>query len=222
MNIITVMQTSQGFAECLLASKKGSRPEGVVIGYDGRHNSKKFARHAAYAFRQNGFRVYWYEREVHTPMVPFAIGVKKAVAGIMITASHNPAEDNGYKVYEANGCQINVPVDELIMEHVRTARPLPQPQDLDHNLDLQDDIFLGMTTSYLSRIRSLFKVIPVVRKPSRFVYTPLHGVGFYMMKQVCESLGYRKDLSVVDAQASQTLTFRRCDILIRRKRTSLL
>lgn len=106
LNSLTIIQTSQGLAQYLLEEEKTSAATaGVVIGYDARHNSKKFAELAAAAFLAKGIRVLWFEDLVHTPMVPFAVKHFHAAAGIMITASHNPKQDNGYKVYGSNACQ---------------------------------------------------------------------------------------------------------------------
>ena len=106
LNSLTIIQTSQGLAQYLLEEGGTSAASaGVVIGYDARHNSKNFAELAAAAFIAKGIRVLWYEDLVHTPMVPFAVKQLHAAAGIMITASHNPKHDNGYKVYGSNACQ---------------------------------------------------------------------------------------------------------------------
>ena len=105
LNSLTIIQTSQGLAQYLLEEKASAAMAGVVIGHDARKNSRKFAKLAAAAFIAKGIRVLWYEDLVHTPMVPFAVKQLHAAAGIMITASHNPKEDNGYKVYGSNVCQ---------------------------------------------------------------------------------------------------------------------
>ena len=106
LNSLTIIQTSQGLAQYLLEEGGTSTASaGVVIGYDGRNNSKKFAELAAAAFIAKGIRVLWFEDLVHTPMVPFAVKELHAAAGVMVTASHNPKQDNGYKVYGSNACQ---------------------------------------------------------------------------------------------------------------------
>lgn len=106
LNSLTIIQTSQGLAQYLLEEEGASAATaGVVIGYDARHNSRKFAELAAAAFIARGIRVWWYEDLVHTPMVPFAVKQLRAAAGVMVTASHNPKHDNGYKVYGSNACQ---------------------------------------------------------------------------------------------------------------------
>ena len=106
LNSLTIIQTSQGLAQYLIEQGSATAATaGVVIGYDARHNSGKFAQLAAAAFIAKGIRVLWFEHLVHTPMVPFAVKHFHADAGIMITASHNPKQDNGYKVYGSNACQ---------------------------------------------------------------------------------------------------------------------
>lgn len=114
MNCLTVIQTSQGIANHLISSSTAADSLSVIIGHDTRHNSARFARLAANAFRSTGINVYMFEDYVPTPFVAFGVKTMNANAGIMITASHNPAQDNGYKVYLSNGAQINTPVDERI------------------------------------------------------------------------------------------------------------
>lgn len=116
MNALTVLQASQGLADYVLEQSDRSAPMAlsIVVGYDARHNSEKFARLAAAAFITKGIRVLWFGRLVHTPMVPFAVSTFRAAAGVMVTASHNPKSDNGYKVYWSNGCQIIPPHDSGI------------------------------------------------------------------------------------------------------------
>ena len=104
MNSVTVLQASQGLGQYIIDQLQqypanGETVTSVVIGYDARYNSEKFARLAAAAFLAKGFLVYWFGRLVHTPMVPFAVKYYSANAGVMVTASHNPKNDNGYKVY---------------------------------------------------------------------------------------------------------------------------
>ena len=106
MNSLTVIQASQGLAAYLLKTEENVKRRGVVIGRDARHNSEKFAKLTAAAFVAKGIKVWWYEEPSHTPMVPFGVRELEAAAGIMITASHNPAKDNGYKVYWEDGAQL--------------------------------------------------------------------------------------------------------------------
>ena len=95
-NAVTVIQTSQGLAEYLLSKNCDAAPASIVIGHDARHNSDRFAELTAAVFENKGFAVWWYEDVVHTPLVPFAVKALKAAAGVMITASHNPAKGNRF------------------------------------------------------------------------------------------------------------------------------
>lgn len=113
MNSLNVLTTSIGLARYINSYRDtiSGRNPSIVIGYDGRYRSRRFARQAAAAFLESGFNVLWFDRLVHTPLVPFSVVKYKASAGVMITASHNPKNDNGYKVYWDNGSQIIPPHD---------------------------------------------------------------------------------------------------------------
>ena len=189
MNSLTVVQASQGLAHYLLEQLPDARQKGVVIGRDARHNSDKFAELAAAAFLANGIKVWWLERIVHTPLVPFAVRKLNAAAGIVITASHNPAQDNGYKVYWSNGCQIipphdtgiaaailgNVPPASWDIEMVKGGHKL-----LEHTLDrLENDYFAAV--KHLVQFDNS-ELVP------HFVYTPMHGVGLHYMLQALKQV----------------------------------
>jgi phosphoglucomutase len=118
MNCLTVIQASQGIAQYLVSSATAPGPLSIIIGHDTRHNSARFARLAANAFKSRGIKVLMFEDYVPTPLVAFGVKTMNASAGVMITASHNPAQDNGYKVYQSNGAQINTPVDEYIAKSI--------------------------------------------------------------------------------------------------------
>ena len=184
LNSLTIIQTSQGLAEYLLEKEPGAAAAGIVIGHDARHNSMKFAKLAAAAFTFKGIKVWWYEDLVHTPMVPFGVTNLHAAAGIMITASHNPAQDNGYKVYGSNGCQINSPVDSMIAASIlENLEPLTWI--LSGNKNLLQPILRPMKVKYLEVISRVVD-FSGNRKPPRFVYTPMHGVG---LKYMVDAIG---------------------------------
>ena len=112
MNIYTVRQATQGLAEYLNAHKEGAS---VAIAYDTRHNSEKFAKEAACVLVANGIKVWLYDYPAPTPMLSYAVRERYCDAGIVITASHNPAKYNGYKVYGSDGCQISPDVAKEIL-----------------------------------------------------------------------------------------------------------
>ena len=175
INCLTIIQTSQGLAEYLL--HEGVASGGVVIGYDARHDSKKFAEFAAAAFIAKSIPVYWYQDLVHTPMVPFGVKHLHAAAGVMVTASHNPAQDNGYKVYGSNGCQINAPVDERIAASILNNLE-PVTWDLTEQASQRKSILHPVRAAYLQALEQYIgysREAPQTLPP--FVYTPMHGVG---------------------------------------------
>ncbi|KAL8941944.1 MAG: hypothetical protein Q9211_001598 [Gyalolechia sp. 1 TL-2023] len=207
LNSLTIIQTTQGLAEYLLAKLPNTRSAGVVIGHDARHNSSKFAQLAAAVFESRDITVWWYEDLVHTPLVPYAVKVKKAAAGIMITASHNPARDNGYKVYNLHGCQIISPDDHniasSIMQNLEPTVWNPQGSSL------RKPILDTMTASYYSSIISRLNAAEAETLPVPFVYTPMHGVGLRFMASAVELASPKviARMTVVDQQAQPNPDF---------------
>lgn len=122
LNDVTVLQASQGLASYI--SRESPLNLSVVVGHDHRLHSKRFADLTATAFLLSGFKVYYLESSLNgsdlvpTPLVPFAVDYFQTAGGVMITASHNPAQDNGYKVYWGNGCQIIPPHDSGIAQSI--------------------------------------------------------------------------------------------------------
>jgi phosphoglucomutase len=183
MNPLTVLQASHGLAQYILDSNASSRseklaPPSVVVGYDARHNSEKFARLAAAAFLQKGFQILWFGRLVHTPMVPFAVKHYKAAAGVMVTASHNPKNDNGYKVYWNNGCQIIPPHDHGIASAIDTVEEVDTWDTLivDSSKNVTN-VYQDVSKAYFQSIQNHVSGNEEAGSVPPFVYTPLHGVG---------------------------------------------
>lgn len=156
MNDLVIIQTSQGMVSYLLElDQRGLREKGVVIGHDARHNSARFARLAALAFLQKNIPVYYCDHIVPTPLIAFGVKHYGCQAGIMITASHNPKQDNGYKVYWSNGAQILSPHDKRIQEHiVRAQNQQPWPQAWQHET-LSRGLSSPSSSSSLSAFSSL-------------------------------------------------------------------
>jgi len=200
MNSLTVIQTSQGLADYLLGKHPDAAVAGVVIGHDARHNSRKFSELAAAAFSFRGIKVWWYEASVHTPLVPFAVATLKAAGGVMITASHNPAKDNGYKVYASNGCQINTPADLEISACI-ARNTKPSTWNFLEDNTLKEPILSRIKNQY---IESVEKSVMFSGKPDdvpEFVYTPMHGVGLKYMCDALNSTGMTNAMTVVLDQA---------------------
>ena len=194
MNALVVIQSSQGLAEHLLATVPSAAQAGVVVGFDGRRDSRRFAALAAAAFAAKGLRVVGYGAPVHTPLVPFGVRASGAAAGVMVTASHNPKDDNGYKVYAANGCQINDPEDRAIAKAI-SENLEPLTWDVPALSDRREE----MAAKYTDAVAG----VGTLRKPPRFAYTPLHGVGaLYLdlaLAKACRGNDY--ECSVVAEQA---------------------
>lgn len=204
MNCLTVIQTSQGLAQYVKDQRNDPGNESVVIGYDVRHNSKKFAELAATAFLKKGFTVLFYHDYVHTPLVPFAVKLRGAAVGVMITASHNPACDNGYKVYWGpSGCQINSPHDVGITRRILDRDSL-QPMSWNTTALHENPRFQFITSeilmNYYEAVSRLGNRPREIHRHYPFVYTPLHGTGRIYMEELCKKLGFAKDMVLVETQ----------------------
>jgi phosphoglucomutase len=193
MNSLTVLEASQGLASYILLERDPSHtePPRVVVGYDARHNSEKFARLAAAAFLEFGLEVLWFGRLVHTPLVPFAVSHYGAVAGIMVTASHNPKNDNGYKVYWKNGCQIIPPQDKGIASAISEVDHIVSwDEALVDGHAMVQSIFDQAYAAYKNALQSLVKPPSQLSPALHFTYTPMHGVGLSFMRDAVHSLGF--------------------------------
>lgn len=192
MNRVTVQQASQGLCMAVLQSFPNAKESGIVIGFDGRYNSHLFARLSAACFLHKNVPVYLFPSICATPHISFGIRLVHAVAGIMITASHNPKEDNGYKVYWDNGAQIIPPVDGNIHQQILNNLDLWDVQETDCDPPHPSAALLrsigercwsayrAHSTSLLSAHVRCQQAIP----PLRVVYTAMHGVGYCFVKEL--------------------------------------
>lgn len=199
MNRAVVIRTTWGLAEELWESGARAGERGVIVGYDARRLSWEFALDAALVLAARGIRIHLFERPVPTPLVAFAVAHLGALAGIMVTASHNPAEYNGYKVYGANGAQLIPPFDERVMARVDSAPGAAHVP----RLELVDASGKGLVThvpeavvgSYLDAIRGL-AVHTHGDRSFPIVYTALHGVGDALARRALENAGFSGVVSV--------------------------
>ncbi|EPS42470.1 hypothetical protein H072_3595 [Dactylellina haptotyla CBS 200.50] len=208
LNPLTIIQASQGLASYILAnlaSFPAHKQKAVIIGHDHRHNSSLFAKLTALAFVLKGVKVFFLDEIVHTPLVPFGVGLLDAMAGVMITASHNPARDNGYKVYWSNGCQIIPPTDEGIAQAIEeNLRPVEGAWDTQvlEGSELVEKVKGKVETAYFQKLGQMVEGMRVEKKGDvRFVYTPMHGVGLAPARKVVEGVGMLDGMVVVDEQA---------------------
>jgi phosphomannomutase len=197
MNRAVVIRTTAGLAAYLAAARPGSGP--VVVGYDGRLSSPTFAEDAIAVLAASGFSVRYFDRPVPTPLVAFAGTRLGATASIVVTASHNPPQDNGYKVYDTNGAQIIPPVDGEIaaaIDAVPPAAAIARIADPWTNPAVEV-VGPEMSSRYLEGIAALRSP---VRSDLRIVYTPMHGVGRDLAVHALEAAGHGP-IHVVPEQA---------------------
>ncbi|KAH8418393.1 hypothetical protein KR222_008473 [Zaprionus bogoriensis] len=207
MNELVVVQTAQG----LCAYIKEQVPEesewtdrGIVIGFDGRYNSYRFAELTAIVFLSSNFRVYMYNKTVATPLVPFAILRLNCLAGVMVTASHNPKQDNGYKVYWSNGAQIIPPHDEGIQKAIEENLK-PREDSWDETVlcgnDLLSDPYNNVVPAYfdaLKRDMTCAQMEANAKCSLRFTYTAMHGVGYPYVRQAFAKINMNRVLPVCE------------------------
>ncbi|XP_066935115.1 phosphopentomutase-like [Clytia hemisphaerica] len=181
MNDLTVIQASQGLCKYLIGQFEDIKERGVVIGHDARYGSHRFARLSAAIFLHCGIKVYLYSDIVCTPFVPFGVVKYNCVAGIMVTASHNPKEDNGYKVYYSNGAQIIPPHDKGISDSIMAnLEPLATSwdEDIHKTSPLCIDPLDEVMNDYMKTIQTHCHHRDVNKTSTyNITYTAMHGVG---------------------------------------------
>ena len=188
MNIYIVAKATLGFGRYLLTQGSDAAARGVAIAHDNRHQSKEFARMSAEVLSSLGFKVYLFEELRPTPELSFAVRHFRCIGGIMITASHNPKEYNGYKIYDETGCQL-VPkdADKVIEEINKIDDYFNIETSLNH--DLIQYIGKEVDEIYINEIKKII-LRPNLNKDFKLVYTPLHGTGQVFAPQVLQSVGY--------------------------------
>lgn len=195
MNIYTVRQATQGLANYIIS--QNGQEKGVAIAYDSRIMSPEFAREAALCLNANGIRTYLFESLRPTPELSFAVRKLACIAGIVITASHNPREYNGYKVYWEDGAQITPPHDTGIMDEVRGVTDYATVK----TMSLEDAKAAGLyqvigadiDDPYIEELKKLVlhqDCIDAVGADMKIVYSPLHGTGNIPVRRVLKELGF--------------------------------
>lgn len=200
MNDLVIIQTSQGLTKYLMDTIFDVVEKGVVIGYDGRYNSKRFAELTATILINNGITVFLFSEICPTPFIPYTILKYKCAAGIMITASHNPKDDNGYKVYWQNGAQIIPPHDKKIQSCILdNLKPLKSSWNVDKIYenacykDPRNDIMKSYYKDLSDKV-----LYPDVNKNTtlKFIYTAMHGVGHEYMAIAFETANFKPFITV--------------------------
>lgn len=207
MNIYTVMRATQGLAEWVKTLSEAEQAKGVVISYDTRRKSKEFAKASAGVLAKNGIKAYLFDDVHPVPMLSYAVRYLGTVAGIMITASHNPKEYNGYKVYGADGAQMSPEDTEKVVSYINQIDDylsvsadensnliLPVPQKLDEDY-----------IEELSKLTLSKEAVEKCGKDLKLVYTPVHGSGYVPVTTILKKLGI--NTTVVAEQTTKDTEF---------------
>lgn len=202
MNRYTVAMATQGLANYVKKSFAGEKELRAAISHDSRNHSREFAEITANVLAANGFKVYITEALRPTPELSFAIRHFNCHTGVMLTASHNPKEYNGYKAYWSDGCQLTAPHDTNVIDEVLKIK------------DLKDVLMTGgeaniinvgdeLDRAFLAHVEANSIHPELIKKHSdiKIVYTPLHGTGITMIPRALEMLGF-SNVNVVEAQAT--------------------
>ncbi len=196
MNIYTVRKATQGLANYI--KKVGKEAQGVAIAFDSRRMSPEFADEAALCLAANGIKAYVFESLRPTPELSYAVRKLGCTAGINITASHNPPEYNGYKVYWEDGAQITPPHDKGIMDEVKAVTDFATVKTMEKEeakkAGLYEVIGAAIDDAYIAELKKLVvhqDAIDQVKDTLKIVYTPLHGTGNIPVRRVLKALGFQ-------------------------------
>ena len=195
MNMYTVRKATQGLANYIIS--QNAQEKGVAIAYDSRRMSPEFADEAACCLAANGIKAYVFESLRPTPELSFAVRELGCISGINITASHNPPEYNGYKVYWEDGAQITPPHDSGIMDEVKAVTDYASVKTMSRQdaekAGLYESIGAAVDDRYMEELKKNVlhpACIKEVEKDLKIVYTPLHGTGNLPVRRVLKELGF--------------------------------
>lgn len=195
MNIYTVRKATQGLANYIV--KQNGQEKGVAIAFDSRRMSPEFACEAACCLAANGIKAYVFESLRPTPELSFAVRELNCISGINITASHNPPEYNGYKVYWEDGAQITPPHDAKIMDEVKAVTDYSAVKTMDKDEAVKAGLYVeigkDIDDRYMEELKKVVlhpQCIKKAGKDLKIVYTPLHGTGNLPVRRILKELGF--------------------------------
>ena len=215
MNKYTVSKATQGLANFII--KENGQDRGVAIAYDSRHMSKEFSEIAANCLNANGIKAYVFDSLRPVPELSYAVRYLNCIAGIMITASHNPPKYNGYKVYWEDGAQIVAPKDKAIIEEVNNIKNYEDAKMMNKeeaaNQGLYNVIGKEVDDSYISELKKLSLNPEKIKEQEdlKIVYTPLHGTGNIPVQRILMEIGF-KNVFVVPEQEKPDGDFSTVDL----------
>lgn len=198
MNKYTVGKATKGLCEYLKNEFAGEKS--VVIAYDSRNNSKAFAECAAEVLCYNGIKTFLFEEIMPTPVLSFSVRYLNCNAGIVITASHNPKEYNGYKVYDKYGCQLVPQYADKVISYINNVKDIKSVKHMNLNMALSNGYLTYIGDEVLNSYISEVEKMAVYKEASdlKIVYTPLHGTGNIPVRKVLSDMSF--DVSVVKEQ----------------------
>lgn len=205
INKYNVRKATQGFANYMLSEVKGAKERGVVIAYDSRHKSPEFAMETALVLAGNGIKAYVFKSLRTTPELSFAVRYLCAAGGVVITASHNPPEYNGYKIYGEDGGQMVPKFANRVVENIRAIQDFSEVKYMDEDRAKAEGLvnIIGeeVDRAYIDRVKDLALRKDIIKemKDFKIIYTPLHGTGAMPIKAVFKELGF-ENLIVVPEQ----------------------
>lgn len=211
MNMYTIRKATQGLADYLTQNCKNPS---VAISYDSRLKSDVFARESARVLAGNGIKVHIYTKLMPTPCLSFAVRELKCDAGIMVTASHNPAKYNGYKVYGNDGCQITNEIADTVLANIGKVDTFEGVKlvDFDKAVESGDIVYIAQEVedNYLAKVKEQSINLDDIAKANlSVVFTPLNGTGNMPVRQILDIVGV-KNVSIVAEQENPDPTFKTC------------
>ena len=207
MNVYTVMRATQGLSEYIKTLPAAEQAKGVVISYDTRRNSRLFAEKAAGVLAKNGIKAYLFDDVHPVPMLSYAVRYLGTVAGIMITASHNPKEYNGYKVYGEDGAQMSPEATEIVVGFIEKITDYLSVT-AEENSPLIVSVPKEVDDTYIEALKKLTlskEAVEKCGKDLKLVYTPVHGSGYVPVTRILKELGIH--VNVVEEQTSKDPDF---------------
>ncbi len=207
MNVYTVMRATQGLSEYIKTLPVSDRAKGVVISYDTRRNSRLFAEKAASVLAKNGIKAYLFDDVHPVPMLSYAVRYLGTIAGIMITASHNPKEYNGYKVYGEDGAQMSPEATKIVVGFIEKIADYLSVTG-DEKSPLIVPVPKEVDDTYIEALKKLTlskEAVEKCGKDLKLVYTPVHGSGYVPVTRILKELGI--NVTVVEEQTTKDTEF---------------
>ena len=207
MNVYTVMRATQGLSMYIKTLSQEDQARGVVISYDTRRNSRLFAEKAASVLAKNGIKAYLFDDVHPVPMLSYAVRYLKTIAGIMITASHNPKEYNGYKVYGEDGAQMSPEATAIVVKYIEEIKDYLSVTGGDKS-PLIVSVPKAVDDTYIQELTKLTlskEAVEKCGKDLKLVYTPVHGSGYVPVMRILKTLGI--NVTVVEEQTVKDTEF---------------